>query len=168
MNLLLWGLLLALLVLRRFRYLIVLFILAQVVSLLAENVVAAVAQRPRPFGVEIREGWGGWAMPSLQITYFTASLVVVLYTLVPEGRWRNTGKWVAAGLVALDCPGPDCAGRRCPHRCPGRCGHRGDDPTGDLPAGRPQRGLPDHLPAGPQRPPGRRRGPRGGDPAWTA
>jgi tRNA A-37 threonylcarbamoyl transferase component Bud32 len=25
----------------------------------------------------------------------------VLYTLVPEGRWRNLGKWVAAGLVAL-------------------------------------------------------------------
>jgi hypothetical protein len=60
------GLLLALLVLRRFRHLIVLFILAQVLSLLAENVVAAIAQRPRPFGVEIREGWGGWAMPPLQ------------------------------------------------------------------------------------------------------
>ena len=25
----------------------------------------------------------------------------VLYTLVPEGRWRNTGKWVAAALVTL-------------------------------------------------------------------
>jgi len=25
----------------------------------------------------------------------------VLYTLVPEGRWRNIGKWVAAGLVAV-------------------------------------------------------------------
>src|SRR5215217_6869630 len=101
LNGLLWGLLLALLVLRRFRHLIVLFILAQVLSLLAENVVAAIAQRPRPFGVEIREGWGGWAMPPLQITYFTASLVVVLYTLVPEGRWRNAGKWVVTALVAL-------------------------------------------------------------------
>ena len=28
-------------------------------------------------------------------------LVGVLYTLVPEGRQRNTGKWVATGLVAL-------------------------------------------------------------------
>jgi hypothetical protein len=53
LNGLLWGLLLAL---RRFRHLIVLFILAQVLSLLAENLVAAIAQRPRPFGVEIREG----------------------------------------------------------------------------------------------------------------
>jgi hypothetical protein len=25
----------------------------------------------------------------------------VLYTLVPEGRWRNTGKWVAAGVITV-------------------------------------------------------------------
>jgi tRNA A-37 threonylcarbamoyl transferase component Bud32 len=30
-----------------------------------------------------------------------AGLVAVLYTLVPEGRWRNTGKGVVTGLVAL-------------------------------------------------------------------
>ncbi|MFL6225391.1 MAG: hypothetical protein ACJ75K_21880, partial [Actinomycetes bacterium] len=64
LNGLLYGLIVALLVLRRFRHLIVLLILAELVSLLAENVLAAVAQRPRPFGVVIREGWGGWAMPS--------------------------------------------------------------------------------------------------------
>jgi len=114
LNGLLWGLLLALLVLRRFRHLIVLFILAQVLSLLAENVVAAIAQRPRPFGVEIREGWGGWAMPPLQITYFTASLVVVLYTLVPEGRWRNAGKWVVTALVALTAVGRIALGAEAP------------------------------------------------------
>ena len=114
LNGLLWGLLLALLVLRRFRHLIVLFILAQVLSLVAENLVAAIAQRPRPFGVEIREGWGGWAMPPLQITYFTASLVVVLYTLVPEGRWRNTGKWVVAALVALTAVGRMALGAEAP------------------------------------------------------
>src|SRR5215211_8684653 len=56
LNGLLYGLLL---VLRRFRHLIVVVILAQLLSLLTENVVAAIAQRPRPFGVEIREGWGG-------------------------------------------------------------------------------------------------------------
>ncbi len=31
----------------------------------------------------------------------TAISMGVLYTLVPEGRWRNRGKWVAAGLVAV-------------------------------------------------------------------
>jgi tRNA A-37 threonylcarbamoyl transferase component Bud32/membrane-associated phospholipid phosphatase len=101
LNGLLWGLLVALLVLRRFRHLIVLVILAQLVSLAAEAWVGAFVQRPRPFGVVIRTGWGGWAMPSVQVTYFAASLVVILYTLVPEGRWRNTGKWVVTGLVAL-------------------------------------------------------------------
>jgi tRNA A-37 threonylcarbamoyl transferase component Bud32/membrane-associated phospholipid phosphatase len=114
LNGLLWGLLLALLVLRRFRHLIVVVILAQVLSLLAENIVAAFAQRPRPFGVEIREGWGGWAMPSIQITYIAASLVVVLYTLVPEGRWRNTGKWVVTALIALTALGRIALGADAP------------------------------------------------------
>jgi tRNA A-37 threonylcarbamoyl transferase component Bud32 len=114
LNALLWGLLLALLVLRRFRHLIVLFILAQVVSLVTENMVAAIAQRPRPFGVEIRAGWGGWAMPSLQVTYFAATLVAILYTLVPEGRWRNAGKWVATGLVALTAIGRIALGAEAP------------------------------------------------------
>ena len=30
-----------------------------------------------------------------------ATVVAILYTLVPEGRWRNLGKWVGAGLVGL-------------------------------------------------------------------
>jgi tRNA A-37 threonylcarbamoyl transferase component Bud32/membrane-associated phospholipid phosphatase len=114
LNGLLWGLLLALLVLRRFRHLIVLVILAQVLSLLAENIVAAFAQRPRPFGVVIREGWGGWAMPSIQVTYIAASLVVILYTLVPEGRWRNTGKWVVTALIALTAIGRIALGADAP------------------------------------------------------
>ena len=50
LNGLLYGLIAALLVLRRFRHLIVLLIVAELVSLLAENVLAAIAQRPRPFG----------------------------------------------------------------------------------------------------------------------
>src|SRR6266511_1830500 len=98
---LLWaGLLGALLVLRRWRHLIV-WIVAWI---LGDNVTAGLAiaaRRPRPFGVDLRTSWGGWAMPSLPITYMTATLVGVLYTLVPEGRWRNRGKWVAAGLVAV-------------------------------------------------------------------
>jgi tRNA A-37 threonylcarbamoyl transferase component Bud32 len=104
-NGLFYGLLVALAVLRRFRQLIVFVILAQLVSLTAEAWVGAIAQRPRPFGVTIRGGWGGWALPSVQVTYIAALLVVILYTLVPEGRWRNTGKWVAAGLVALTALG---------------------------------------------------------------
>jgi tRNA A-37 threonylcarbamoyl transferase component Bud32/membrane-associated phospholipid phosphatase len=95
------GVLLALLALRRFRHLIVLVILANLVTFLAGDVLGAIAQRPRPFGVVIRASWGGWALPPLQVTVLAFALVAVLYTLVPEGRWRNRGKWVATGLVGL-------------------------------------------------------------------
>jgi membrane-associated phospholipid phosphatase/tRNA A-37 threonylcarbamoyl transferase component Bud32 len=94
------ALLLALLVLRRWRHLIVWL----VAWILAGNIAAGLAmttRQPRPFGVDLRTSWGGWAMPSLQVTYLAVLLVGILYTLVPEGRWRNTGKWIAAVLVAL-------------------------------------------------------------------
>ena len=98
----LWiGLVLALVVLRRWRHLIVWLVAWQLGGLVTDAVVGRTAQRARPVGVDLRTSWGGWAMPSLQITIMTAILMAVLYTLVPDGRWRNTGKWVAAGLVAL-------------------------------------------------------------------
>jgi tRNA A-37 threonylcarbamoyl transferase component Bud32 len=105
LNALVVGLVLALLALRRFRHLIVLLIFVSVVVLLAVNMVGAIARRPRPFGVVIQTSWGGWALPSLQVTFFATILMAILYTLVPEGRWRNTGKWVATGLVALTALG---------------------------------------------------------------
>jgi membrane-associated phospholipid phosphatase/tRNA A-37 threonylcarbamoyl transferase component Bud32 len=100
-NGLLVALLVALLVLRRFRHLIVVLVLAQLLTLVVQAWLPPIAQRPRPFGVVIGAGWGGWGMPSLQVTLFAALLVAILYTMVPDGRWRNTGKWVAAGLVTL-------------------------------------------------------------------
>jgi tRNA A-37 threonylcarbamoyl transferase component Bud32/membrane-associated phospholipid phosphatase len=93
-----YGLMLVLLVLRRWRHLIVWF----VAVLLGGNIIdglAMITRRPRPFGVELQASWGGWALPSVQVAFLTATLMGVLYTLVPEGRWRNTGKWVAAGLI---------------------------------------------------------------------
>jgi len=97
---LVWGLVLALVLLRRFRHLIVWVIVASLVQVIGA-VLAAIGHRPRPFGVEIRTDWGGWALPSLQVMLLAAGLVTVLYTLVPEGRWRNNGKWIVTGLVAL-------------------------------------------------------------------
>jgi tRNA A-37 threonylcarbamoyl transferase component Bud32 len=40
-------------------------------------------------------------LPSVQVASLAATLVVLLYTLVPEGRWRQLGKLVATGVVAL-------------------------------------------------------------------
>ena len=95
-----YGLLLVLLVLRRWRHLIIWWVVVQLGSYLT-FVLAVIGRRPRPFGVELQTSWGGWAMPSVQVAYLTAGLVTVLYTLVPEGRWRNLGKWVVAGLITL-------------------------------------------------------------------
>jgi tRNA A-37 threonylcarbamoyl transferase component Bud32 len=114
LNGLLVTLLVALLVLKRFRHLIVLLVLVQAETLIAESWVGPLAQRPRPFGTVIRAGWGGWALPSLQITFFALGMVTVLYTLVPEGRWRNTGKWVATALVALTALGRIALGADAP------------------------------------------------------
>jgi tRNA A-37 threonylcarbamoyl transferase component Bud32/membrane-associated phospholipid phosphatase len=95
-----YGLLLMLLVLRRWRHLIIWWVVVQLGSFLT-FVLAMIARRPRPFGVELQTSWGGWALPSVQVAYLTAGLMTVLYTLVPEGRWRNTGKWLVAGLITL-------------------------------------------------------------------
>ena len=100
-----YGLIVVLLVLRRFRHLIIWLVLTNLLSNFGGGIIGPVTQRPRPFGAEIREGWGGWAMPSLHVTFFAAGLVTMLYTLVPEGRWRNLGKWVVTALVALTAIG---------------------------------------------------------------
>src|SRR6266542_879777 len=95
-----FGLFLALLVLRRWRHLIVWFIATNLASTVL-GLVARTARRPRPFGVDVQAAWGGWALPSLQVDFLAAMLVGILYTLVPEGRWRNTGKWLAVALVVV-------------------------------------------------------------------
>jgi tRNA A-37 threonylcarbamoyl transferase component Bud32 len=100
LNTLLYTLVLALLLLRRWRHLIVFLIFSNLLVLVVQ-LVGMLARRPRPFGVEIQAAWGGWALPPHQVTFLAALLVSVLYTLVPEGRWRNVGKAAAAVLVAL-------------------------------------------------------------------
>jgi hypothetical protein len=62
LNALAVGLLVVLLALRRFRHLIVVVLVANLQIIVHFNVVGPITQRPRPFGVVIREGWGGWAM----------------------------------------------------------------------------------------------------------
>ena len=91
-----WATVIALLALRRFRHLLV-FVGSFLAVLLLVRL--ATVDRPRPFGVDLRGSWAGWAMPSRPVAILAATLVGVLYTLVPVGRWRQLGKWIAAGLV---------------------------------------------------------------------
>src|SRR5829696_731195 len=95
-----WSTLIMLVVYKRYRHLIVGLISFQVVTLLVLGLSAAV-RRPRSFGVVLEGPWAGWSMPSRPVAYLSAILVTMLYSLVPKGRWRQLGKWVATGLVIL-------------------------------------------------------------------
>jgi tRNA A-37 threonylcarbamoyl transferase component Bud32/membrane-associated phospholipid phosphatase len=95
-----WTMLIVLAATKRFRHLLVALVSVQVASLVTIGLSAAV-RRPRPFGVAMEGSWAGWAMPSRPVAYLSAILVAMLYSLVPKGRWRQAGKWVATGLVAL-------------------------------------------------------------------
>jgi tRNA A-37 threonylcarbamoyl transferase component Bud32/membrane-associated phospholipid phosphatase len=99
-KLLAWCIVVTLLVFRRIRHLVV-YVVALAVTTQLILVLAAVLKRPRPFGVVIDGSWNGYALPSMQVAILAASLVSVLYTLVPEGRWRQVGKWAATAVVAL-------------------------------------------------------------------
>jgi tRNA A-37 threonylcarbamoyl transferase component Bud32/membrane-associated phospholipid phosphatase len=104
-----WAVVVALVALRRFRHLLVALVSVNLATILAIGLSTAV-RRPRPFGVTIEGGWNGWAMPSRPIVFLAAVLVAMLYTLVPEGHWRQVGKWVATGLVALLAVARMCLG----------------------------------------------------------
>jgi len=100
-TMLLWGLLLALLILRRVRQLLVVLIAWTLQGVIIQYVLAPGLRRPRPFGVDFRTDWRAWAMPSERMAALAVTMVGILYGLVPEGRWRQRGKWVAAALMTM-------------------------------------------------------------------
>jgi membrane-associated phospholipid phosphatase/tRNA A-37 threonylcarbamoyl transferase component Bud32 len=85
---------------RRWRHLLA-WIVGMFVVSNGTALLTALLQRPRPLEVEILGYWGGFAMPSRPIAVLTATLVNMLYALVPRGRYRQIGKGIAAGIVAL-------------------------------------------------------------------
>jgi len=95
-----WCIVVPLLVFRRIRHLVV-YVVALGVTMQLTLVLSAVLKRPRPFGVVIDGSWNGYALPSVPVAILAANLVSVLYVLVPEGRWRQVGKWAATAIVAL-------------------------------------------------------------------
>jgi len=95
-----YVLLLALIVLRRFRNLLVLVVSYEVLTVLT-TVFLLIVHRPLPFGVPVQFRWAGFAMPSAEIEKVCAVLTGALYTLVPAGRWRRRGGWAAVAIVAV-------------------------------------------------------------------
>ncbi len=95
-----YALLLALVVLRRFRYLVVLIVSYEVMGALTA-IILFVVHRVLPFGVPIQFHWAGFSMPSIEIEKVCAVLTGALYTLVPAGRWRRRGGWAALSIVVV-------------------------------------------------------------------
>jgi membrane-associated phospholipid phosphatase/tRNA A-37 threonylcarbamoyl transferase component Bud32 len=94
-----WATVLVLLLTRRVRHLFV--FLGAVVGVIAlSSLLAYLFVRPRPYGVEILGDWSGSAHPSRPVAVFSATLVSMLYVLVPQGRLRQLGKLVVGCAIA--------------------------------------------------------------------
>jgi hypothetical protein len=93
-------LLLALVVLRRFRHLLVLVVSYEALTVLT-TLFLLIVHRPLPFGVPVQFRWAGFSMPSAEIEKVCAVLTGVLYTLAPAGRWRRRGGWAAVAFVVV-------------------------------------------------------------------
>jgi membrane-associated phospholipid phosphatase len=59
--------------------------------------------RPRPYGITIISGWGGYSAPSLPVAALTVVLMGAVYCLVVPGRPRTYAKIAAAVVIALLC-----------------------------------------------------------------
>jgi tRNA A-37 threonylcarbamoyl transferase component Bud32 len=95
-----WAIVAVLVVWRRWRHLFVTLgalIVVQNFTLGASELL----QRPRPVGVEILGDWTGFAMPSRPVAILATVLIIVLYALVPAGRWREWGKLAVAVTIAV-------------------------------------------------------------------
>jgi hypothetical protein len=98
-----WVTILVLLAVRRFRQLLVFlgaaFLVQALATYLANGLLEATSA-VRPAGIAMLGPAGRSAYPLLPVAVLTGRLVSMLYALVPQGRMRQLGKAVVAGIVA--------------------------------------------------------------------
>jgi membrane-associated phospholipid phosphatase/tRNA A-37 threonylcarbamoyl transferase component Bud32 len=99
-EIMIWLLTVSLIVLRRWRHLLIYLVVSQVAQFV-HGYLYDLTTQPRPFGVPLRGSWGGWSMPSIHMLSLAGLSVIALYTLVPAGQFRNRLKWVVAIMVTL-------------------------------------------------------------------
>ena len=123
----------------------------------------------RPAAAAVRGGdpggLGRLGHAGMYVTFFAVGLVTILYTLVPEGRWRNTGKWVVTALVTLNALGRMALGADAPTDVLVGVALGVTIPLVAYRWFTPNEIFPISYRRGQRRPPGRRRGQGGGDPA---
>jgi tRNA A-37 threonylcarbamoyl transferase component Bud32 len=93
-----WTTLIVLLLARRFQHLFAALAVFLVVSLL-DNLIAVALGRMRPTGVSIAGSWQGYAHPSIPVATIALGFTVMVFTLVPPGRWRARAAWAAGGVI---------------------------------------------------------------------
>jgi membrane-associated phospholipid phosphatase/tRNA A-37 threonylcarbamoyl transferase component Bud32 len=87
-----WGVILALIVFRRWRHLFVFLGAIIVTEIVAYNASSIIA-RPRPLGIPILTGWQGYSMPSRPMAGLAVSAVGAMYALIVAGKPRSIAKW---------------------------------------------------------------------------
>jgi tRNA A-37 threonylcarbamoyl transferase component Bud32 len=95
-----WGTIAVLLAFRRFQHLAA-YLVVVLAAALTTSAVALWLGRMRPAGVAILGDWDGYAQPSRPVTRAAFLLTGALFTLVPAGRWRARGTWLAAAALVL-------------------------------------------------------------------
>ncbi|TMK82385.1 MAG: hypothetical protein E6G47_00600 [Actinobacteria bacterium] len=94
-----WGTILALLVVRRWRHLVV-FVGVTLIAVWLTSHLAQLTGRPRPLGVTILGSWRGPSFPSRPLVALGGSLMGITYTLVVPGRPRELAKRASWTLLA--------------------------------------------------------------------
>ena len=96
------GIILALILCRRWRHLFTFLGTVIAVELTAYQLSILVAS-PRPIGVEILGNWKGFSFPSPPVAALAVTLVGMIYTLLPHGTLRSSGKWAGGVALAAAC-----------------------------------------------------------------
>ncbi|MGZ8635600.1 MAG: phosphatase PAP2 family protein [Actinomycetota bacterium] len=95
-----WGTILALVVVKRWRHLVV-FVAALIMVEFVTYGMSIGVGRARPFGVEVLTDWNGFAFPSRPIAGLAVTLFGMAYALVPQGPGRYRAKWACAAIIGL-------------------------------------------------------------------
>ena len=95
-----WSVLIALLLLKRFRHFFV-FLGSIFLVGFVTNTMSYVIARPRPLGIEILGHWEGFSHPSQPMAFFAVTLLGISYSMVPPGRPRSIAKIVSGVAIVL-------------------------------------------------------------------
>jgi len=98
-----WGMLVLLVIFKRWRHLFTFFASLLVAGMLS-TLVYLLLRRPRPYGVTMIGDWTGFAAPSFPILTLAACLIGFTYSMVVPGRprdWAKLGTGVVIAVVAF-------------------------------------------------------------------